>query len=221
MSRNTAVEGSRRVSARRSAPRPRAATKGERTREQIVESAAAVFNRKGYAGASIADVMEVTGLRKGGIYRHFESKEELAVAAFDFAVERMAERFRSALLGQGTAVGKLGAVIGVYAELPTNPPVPGGCPVLNTAVEADDSNPVLRDRARQAVSNLLRFLGKLVRRGQDSGELRADVVPAEVAHVLLSSLEGAVMLSQLSGQEAPMRHATEHLVAYLGTLAVR
>ncbi len=218
MSRNVSVEGGRRAPARRSAARP--ATKGERTREQIVESAAAVFNQKGYAGASIADVMEVTGLRKGGIYRHFESKEELAVAAFDFAVDRMADRFRSALLGQGTALGKLGAVIGVYAELPTNPPVPGGCPVLNTAVEADDSNPVLRERARQALGNLLRFLAKLVREGQETGELRADVVPSEVAHVLLCSLEGAVMLSQLSGQGTPMRHATEHLVAYLGTLAV-
>src|SRR6478736_6507949 len=89
------------------------ATKGERTREQIIESAAAVFNRKGYAGASIADVMEATGLRKGGIYRHFESKEDLAVAAFDFAIERMGERFRVALSGHGTALGKLGAVIGV------------------------------------------------------------------------------------------------------------
>jgi AcrR family transcriptional regulator len=218
MSRNVSVEGGRRASARRSAARP--ATKGERTREQIVESAAAVFNQKGYAGASIADVMEVTGLRKGGIYRHFESKEELAVAAFDFAVDRMADRFRSALLGQGTALGKLGAVIGVYAELPTNPPVPGGCPVLNTAVEADDSNPVLRERARQAVSNLLRFLAKLVREGQETGELRTDVVPSEVAHVVLCSLEGAVMLSQLSRQETAMRHTTEHLVAYLGSLAV-
>ncbi len=195
------------------------ATKGERTREQIIESAAAVFNRKGYAGASIADVMEVTGLRKGGIYRHFESKEELAVAAFDFAVERMADRFRTALVGHGTALGKLGAVIGVYAELPTNPPVPGGCPVLNTAVEADDSNPVLREKARQAVGGLERLIGRFVREGQGSGELRSDVSPAQVAHVLLCTLEGAVMLAKLTGQAAPMRHATEHLVTYLATLA--
>ena len=66
--------------------------KGVLTRERIVHLAAPVFNKKGYAGASMADNLAATGLQKGGIYNHFESKEQLAVEAFDYAIEMMIER---------------------------------------------------------------------------------------------------------------------------------
>ena len=56
-------------------------TKGERTRQHIIETAAPLFNQRGFTGASMADLMEATGLEKGGIYRHCGSKDELAVAA--------------------------------------------------------------------------------------------------------------------------------------------
>ena len=56
-------------------------TKGQQTRRGIVEKAAPLFNQKGYEGTSLSDLMDATGLQKGGIYRHFDSKEELAAAA--------------------------------------------------------------------------------------------------------------------------------------------
>ena len=59
--------------------------KGEETRQEIIRRAAPIFNRKGYSGAALSDLMRATGLEKGGIYRHFESKEELAGDAFDHA----------------------------------------------------------------------------------------------------------------------------------------
>ena len=123
-------------------------TKGERTREELVKQAAALFNQHGYRGASISDIMAATGLQKGGIYRHFASKEALGLAAFRFATDQMRERFTTALEGKTAARARLAAIIGVYARIPVDPPVPGGCPILNAAVEADDDNPELR-RARE------------------------------------------------------------------------
>ena len=84
-------------------------SKGARTREQIVERAAALFNQHGYHGASISDVMAATGLEKGGIYRHFSSKEELALAAFAYATDKMKERFTSALAGKESSLERLRA----------------------------------------------------------------------------------------------------------------
>jgi len=49
-------------------------TKGEQTRKKIVQAAAPIFNQRGYEGSSVNDLMEATGLQKGGIYRHFASK---------------------------------------------------------------------------------------------------------------------------------------------------
>jgi len=60
-------------------------SKGQRTRERIVAEAASLFNQRGFDGSSMSELMEATGLEKGGIYRHFSSKEELAAEAFDYA----------------------------------------------------------------------------------------------------------------------------------------
>ena len=59
--------------------------KGEHTRQEIIRKAAPIFNQKGYDGAALSDLMRATGLEKGGIYRHFASKQELAGDAFDHA----------------------------------------------------------------------------------------------------------------------------------------
>ena len=70
-------------------------TKGERTRQRIVAAAAPLFNQRGYAASSMSELMAATGLEKGGIYRHFASKDELALAAFDHMIAVQSERFRS------------------------------------------------------------------------------------------------------------------------------
>lgn len=189
--------------------------KGEQTREHIIEQAAGLFNRKGYAGASMSDVMEATGLQKGGIYRHFGSKEELAVEAFDFAVRRMGQRFADAVQGRSGAVERLGAIVRVYAAVPLDPPVPGGCPVLNAAVENDHGNPVLRERVRAAMDGIRDLVRRVAAQGIERGELRPDLDPDELATVLVATLEGAIMLTQLYDDAGHVRRAAEHLERHL------
>ncbi|HEX2095336.1 MAG TPA: TetR/AcrR family transcriptional regulator [Longimicrobiaceae bacterium] len=188
---------------------------GEQTRENILRQAAELFNRQGFAGASLSDIMSATGLQKGGIYRHFESKEALALEAFDYAVRRMGERLAEALAGRAHAVDRLRAVIAVYGEIPENPPVPGGCPVMNAAIENDHGNPALRERACRAMDGLRGLIRRNVRDGITRGEVRPGTDPEEVATVLVSTLEGAVMLSQLYGDPEHVGRATRHLEWYL------
>lgn len=194
------------------------ANKGERTREQIVEKAAALFNQHGYHKASIADVMRATGLEKGGIYRHFSSKEELGLAAFRFAVEKMRQRFAEALLGKDGSRERLRAIVAVYARIPDDPPVPGGCPILNASTEADDSDPELRDEARRVMKSLSQALCGILRDGQKRGELRSDLELESTANVFIAGLEGAVMLSKLYGSSLPMRHVTAHLHGWIDSM---
>jgi AcrR family transcriptional regulator len=194
-------------------------SKGARTREQVLEQAAALFNQHGYHGASISDVMEATGLKKGGIYRHFSSKEELALEAFGFAVQKMRERFDEALADKTSALDQLRAIIGVYARIPTDPPVPGGCPLLNAAVESDDGNPELKAEAQRVLSGLKQALRSIVRSGQEQGELLEELDREAFANVFVAQLEGAVMLSKLFGSPTPMRHTVQHLTAWLDGFA--
>lgn len=165
------------------------------------------------------DLVLATGLGKGGIYNHFSGKEELALEAFDYATEIMRERFRQALEGKDTALEKLFAVVDVLGALAGDPPVAGGCPVLNTAIEADDAHPPLKEKAAEAMESWLRLVGRAVRDGVESGELRPATDPRSVASVVVAALEGAVMLTRLHGEPAHMRRTIEHLKGYLESLA--
>ena len=64
-------------------------SKAERTRQFIVETTSGIFNKKGYAGTSLSDLTEATGLTKGSIYGNFKNKEEVAVAAFEYNSARV------------------------------------------------------------------------------------------------------------------------------------
>jgi TetR/AcrR family transcriptional regulator, transcriptional repressor for nem operon len=194
-------------------------TKGEKTRRRIVEKAAVVFNTKGYFGSSMGDLMREIGLEKGGIYNHFASKEELALEAFDYAAGTMQERFQAALEGKEEALERLFAIVDVLGGLAEDPPVEGGCPVLNTAVESDDAHMELKDRAREAMSGWLRLIGSIVKEGVRNGELRPGKNPRETASVVVATLEGAVMLSRLYDDPTYMKRSVDHLKEHLRSLA--
>jgi AcrR family transcriptional regulator len=195
--------------------------KGERTKRMIVERSAPVFNTKGFSGTSICDLVRETGFEKGGIYNHFSSKEELALAAFDYSAGIMRERFEKALRGKGGASERLFAVIGVLGGVALDPPVAGGCPVMNTAVEADDANTALKESAVRAMTEWHSLIARIAEKGAEDGELSARVDPSEVASLVVSTLEGALMLSKLYDDPVHAQRAAGHLEEWVRSLALR
>lgn len=96
-------------------------SKGERTRARIIRQAGPLFNERGYAGAAMSDILEATGLRKGGIYNHFGSKDELALAAFDYTFELASQHVARALEGKKEPVERLSALLEAYRTLHDEP----------------------------------------------------------------------------------------------------
>jgi AcrR family transcriptional regulator len=181
----------------------------------ILERSAEIFNRKGYYGASLADIMQATGLEKGGIYNHFESKDDLALQAFDYAVELVRQEFQIAIKDKRDAIDRLRAIVGVYRAMPDGMPLAGGCPVLNTAIESDDTHPGLRDHARRAMDEWREFIQRIVTKGIEREQVRPEVDPDEVASLLIATLEGAIMLTKLYDDTTHMKRAVEYLDSYL------
>jgi AcrR family transcriptional regulator len=107
-------------------------TKGESTRQRIIEQAAPLFNQRGFEGCSMQDVLEATGLEKGGVYRHFASKEELAAEVFRYSWTRAAKLRREGLDEVHGAVGKLRFLVRRFAD--TTGPIAGGCPTPRRSV---------------------------------------------------------------------------------------
>jgi TetR/AcrR family transcriptional regulator, transcriptional repressor for nem operon len=188
-------------------------SKGDDTRQRIVAEAAAIFNQRGFEGSSMSALMEATGLEKGGIYRHFSSKEEIAAEAFDYALDLATEARIHDLDTFSNSVDKLKLFIANFVERRSS--VPGGCPILNTAVDADDGNPVLRDRARNAFRQWLGRLESIVKSGIKAREIRRGVDPRKVATLVVSSLEGALMISRLERDREALLSMRSFLEAYL------
>jgi TetR/AcrR family transcriptional repressor of nem operon len=189
-------------------------TKGEETRREIVEKAAPLFNQKGFEGTSLSDLMRVTGLQKGGIYRHFSSKEELAIEAFDYAWQKAVERRLEGVDDAKDAVERLAKMIDNFVDIRTGL-VPGGCPLMNTTVDSDDGNPVLRARARGALSGWMARLTKAAAYGIARGEIDSRVDPKALGQLIISTLEGALLISRLENDRAPLDQVRRHLRKYL------
>jgi TetR/AcrR family transcriptional repressor of nem operon len=192
--------------------------KGEQTRQRILREAAALFNQRGYAGCSMQDVMAATGLEKGGLYRHFSSKEELAGEAFRYALGQANRMRMDELDGVRGSVERLRCVVRQFAEAPSG--TPGGCPLMNTAVDADDGNPVLRRLALEGIAAWKAKLERIVREGKRRGEIRGEVEPRRIANTMIATLEGALMISRLEGNQRALEDARTSLEALLDGIAV-
>jgi TetR/AcrR family transcriptional regulator, transcriptional repressor for nem operon len=188
-------------------------TKGEQTRRKILEEAAPIFNRQGYQGSSLSDLMEATGLKKGGIYRHFSSKEELAAEAFDYTWQAALQARMLHVDEKARGVERLKQSIASFID--HRSPVAGGCPILNTAVDNDDGNPVLRTRVSKALRSWLHRLQSIVAEAAERGEIQPGVDPKAVATLIIATLEGALMISRIERNDQALRRVQEHLNHYL------
>ncbi len=193
-------------------------SKGERTRQRIVEMAAPIFNCQGYVGASMRDLTQATGLEKGGIYNHFGSKEQLALEAYDYAMARVTNALARSQDGATDAPDRMVRMIRAFAVTARTPAIEGGCPIMNTAIEADDTHPELQARARESMTSWHRLVGRIVKDGKAEGTLRGDIDPYALASTITSALEGALMLSRLYDDPAHMDRVVDHLIAHVETL---
>lgn len=194
-------------------------SKAEATKAKIIRQAAQLFNQKGYAGSSIADIMQATGLKKGGIYNHFPSKEELALSAFNYAYSLMSQKIWQAVKTKTNAIERLQAMVSSYLDYLDNPPLAGGCPILNTAIEVDDLDSPLRERTLQALNSWRSLIVRITAKGIKKGEVRSHIEPDVVATIIISTLEGAIMMSKLERDKIHLVRVIECLNDYLNSLA--
>ena len=190
-------------------------SKGEQTRQHIIRQAATLFNQRGFTGSSISDVMAGTGLQKGGIYRHFDSKEQLALAAFDYAQAQSTARLEAAVGAEAGAIQKLLAFVEAFRAITLDPPVPGGCPILNTIVDSDDGDPALRARVLEVVARWEALIVGAVEAGIAEGSVRAGTDAQTVATLIIAAMEGGILLSRAHRSGAAIQRVVQHLAQYI------
>ena len=193
-------------------------TKAEQTRNFIVEKTAPIFNTKGYAGTSLNDINAATGLTKGSIYGNFENKDEVALAAFDYNFSNNVSKIEAEMDSKATTKGKLLAYVSVYESFFFGGISKGGCPILNTATDADDTHPALRERAIKAVLAWKKRIIALVEDGMVSKEIGADHNPEQIALTMIATIEGAIMISRLTNKADYWNMIMDSLKKYISSL---
>ncbi|SNR33247.1 TetR/AcrR family transcriptional regulator [Flavobacterium sp. ov086] len=175
-------------------------SKAERTKQFIIEKTAPIFNMKGYSGTSMSDITEATGLTKGSIYGNFENKDEVALAAFKYNVKKLQDAFAQEIEKQNTFKGKLLVYPRLYSNYLDLRVTKGGCPILNTATEADDTHPILKKNVEKIILFWKRKLIQFIEQGILLGEFKAkEINPEKTALTIIALIEGGVMISKITG----------------------
>jgi len=192
-------------------------TKGERTRQRIIEKAAPLFNKNGYAGTSLSDIMKATGLAKGGVYGNFKNKDEIAAMTFEYAYNKIKTAILMKVCNCGGSLEKLQAILQFYRSYITNPPIEGGCPLINTSVEADDSFPFLKTRARAAQNEMLGSLVQIFQAGKKNGEFRDSMQPQREAENMYALIEGGIVMAKINDNPAILHRILDRIRGHIET----
>lgn len=182
-------------------------SKSARTKQFIITQTAPIFNAKGFAGTSMSDLTEATGLTKGSIYGNFENKDAVALAAFDYNFEQIFLYLRNKMDARPKIIDKLLVYPETYRGFLNLPILKAGCPILNTATEADDTHPMLKIKAQNALSFWKKAVEKTIQTGIETHEIKASVNPGEFSVVLMSLIEGAVMQAKVT-DKSDVLHVT-------------
>lgn len=186
-------------------------SKADKTRQFIIEKTAPIFNAKGYAGTSLNDITEATGLTRGGIYGNFENKDEVALAAFDYNFGRVNAYMKNKILAHESSIERLCAYPQVYRNFLKIPFLQPGCPILNTSTEADDTHVLLNEKAAGALAFWKKSIENQIKRGIERKEIKATTNPAAIAVVIISLIEGAIMQAKVTRRSLELNMAMDFL----------
>jgi AcrR family transcriptional regulator len=189
--------------------KPAIRSRSERTRRLIIETAAPIFNKKGYAGTSMADLTAATGLTKGSIYGNFKDKNDVAVHAFQHNIDLIFDFFSKELEAAGSTLDKLLAYPRGFRKIYPMILSYGGCPILNTGVEADDTHAVLRKMAAGVLAKWKKSIVVLIDKAIDEGDIDPATDAQSSAEILISLMEGGSVLAKVTGEASYMTNAIE------------
>jgi len=171
-------------------------SKSERTRQFIIEQSAPLFNTKGLAGTAMSDVMNATKMAKGGIYGHFESKEELSFAVVDYSLSKLVDKVDFAVNRSVTAKEKLFAFLDIFAT-PMQFPVEGGCPMLNFGTEADDTSPIITQKVKGTILSAQTKIAAIIGGGIASKEFKSAFDAREFSIKMMTLIEGGTLIGRV------------------------
>jgi len=190
-------------------------SKGEETRDRIVERAFRLASRDGLSGLSIGKLATELGLSKSGLFAHFGSKEDLELEVLKAAAERFTELVMKPAFAAPRGVARLRKLFKGWLAWNSDPAQPGGCLFLAAAAELDDSSGPQRDFLVSTQASLLVALAKAASLAVETGEFAAGLDCEQFAFETLGVIMAyhhARRLLRDPKADAHAKHAFERLL---------
>jgi TetR/AcrR family transcriptional repressor of nem operon len=185
-------------------------TKGEITRNKILEAARELFNTKGFTATTISDLVEATGMQKGSLYFHFSGKDAIAQEVLEEATDEFME-FLSKALGGDNPGKSIDNFFNCALDKHLATGFVGGCIFGNTALEMSDSNPEFAGAIDSVFDKWINRVALAVAAAQKKGQIRTDISDEALAKHIVATIEGGIMMSRLKKDERPMRECLDTL----------
>jgi AcrR family transcriptional regulator len=191
-------------------------TKGEETRQRILEGAVALASTQGIEGVTIGDLASALDLSKSGLFAHFRSKEALQIAVLQAAAERFTRLVVVPALKAPRGEPRVRALFDRWLTWGNCEEMPGGCIFITAAAELDDRPGPVRDVLVQSQKDLLGTVAHAAQIAVDEGHFQGDLDLEQFAfelYAILLSFNHATRLMRDPRAKERAQRTFERLIA--------
>ena len=179
--------------------------KGEEARGALIEAAMQEASRIGLAAVTLAPVAKRAGWSKGGLLRHFPSRESLQLAVVHRASERFRQHVILPALSSKSGGPRLRAIFRNWLQFAGRPDLEGGCPLNAARLEFDDQPGEVRDAVVAAWNELLGYLEKQAAKAIEQREIKTDLSPRQIVTLMVGLVGASDNATRLFGDRHAVR----------------
>jgi len=186
-------------------------------REKIIHESLRQFCIKGFLNTSITEIIAAVGSSKGGLYNHFQSKEQLFLSALSEARKIWRDINLAGVDGVRRPIDKIKCILKNYRDcyLPDSKNLPGGCIFVNLAVELNDQQPHLAQEVNEGFARFKQMIQRLLDQEKEAGRLRPGVNTRRVTEMVFSGLLGACVMYTSDKSQENLNHTINALIEHL------
>lgn len=186
------------------------------SRERIINSATTLMFRDGYEATGIQSVAEAARVPRGSFFHYFPSKEQLGIVVIQRFARASEQRQIAAFENeQQSPTARLRSFFAAANDRIIEDDFTRGCLIGNFTLQLSNTSEPIRQVLAQVADETIDRIGRVLQAAKDAGELDPDVDPAELAELIWSSWEGAVLRSKLSRTDHVLRSWETRLLSSL------
>ena len=191
----------------------------ENTRLKIINAAFQEIHKHGYQGMRVDQVLKNTGLKKGALYHHFSSKQDLGYAVLEERIQkRISEMWIDPLKNFSNPLEGIHALFEGLNKVWSDEFFILGCPLNNLAQEMSPVDEGFRVRIEKVFQHWKSTISEALKSGQQQGIVDTSINTDDCAIFILAAMEGALGMTKNQQNKEVYYSCGRELKRYLSTL---